>query len=96
MLARPPAGVVVHAESGVVRSLYDCPAIRLTPDGPAVRLIVATHPVTTTPHKIGKKRDGLIYELFVSTLPIPAFTARDVLDLYLHRGSFETVLADED
>lgn len=24
------------------------------------------------------------------------FTASDVLDLYLHRGSFETVLADED
>jgi hypothetical protein len=34
--------------------------------------------------------------LFVSTLPVPAFTASDVLDLYLHRGSFETVLADED
>src|SRR5215467_1024842 len=26
----------------------------------------------------------------------PAFTASDILDLYLHRGSFETVLADED
>jgi hypothetical protein len=26
----------------------------------------------------------------------PAFTSSDVLDLYLHRGSFETVLADED
>jgi hypothetical protein len=25
-----------------------------------------------------------------------AFSAKDVLDLYLHRGSFETVLADED
>lgn len=38
----------------------------------------------------------MVYELFVSTLPAPAFTASDVLDLYLHRGSFETVLADED
>ena len=38
----------------------------------------------------------MVYELFVSTLPSPAFTASDVLDLYLHRGSFETVLADED
>lgn len=28
--------------------------------------------------------------------PLRAFTASDVLDLYLHRGSFETVLADED
>jgi hypothetical protein len=82
--------------SGVVRSLYDCPHLHLTPDGPPVRLIITTHPVTTTPHKIGKKRDGLIYELFVSTLAAPAFTAKDVLELYLHRGSFETVLADED
>jgi hypothetical protein len=45
---------------------------------------------------IGVERDGTIYELFVSTLPSPAFTASDVLNLYLHRGSFETVLADED
>jgi hypothetical protein len=29
-------------------------------------------------------------------LPSPAFSAKDVLDLYLHRGSFETVLSDED
>ena len=29
-------------------------------------------------------------------LAAPAFSAKDVLDLYLHRGSFETVLADED
>ena len=45
---------------------------------------------------VGVERDGMVYELFVSTLPSPAFTASDVLDLYLHRGSFETVLADED
>jgi hypothetical protein len=38
----------------------------------------------------------MVYELFVSTLPFPAFTTSDVLDLYLHRGSFEAVLADED
>src|SRR5260370_41315539 len=33
-----------------------------------------------------------------SSRPCPhrAFTPADVLDLYLHRGSFETVLADED
>src|SRR2546430_17617787 len=28
--------------------------------------------------------------------PRRAFTASDVLDLYIHRGSFEAVLADED
>jgi hypothetical protein len=38
----------------------------------------------------------MVYELFVTKLTAPAFSAKDVLDLYLHRGSFETVLADED
>ena len=61
-----------------------------------MRLVVATHAITSSPPKIGIERDGMVYELFVSTLPSPAFTASDVLDLYLHRGSFETVLADED
>jgi hypothetical protein len=42
------------------------------------------------------ERAGVVYELFVSTLPSPAFSPADVLDLYLHRGSFEAVLADED
>jgi hypothetical protein len=46
--------------------------------------------------KVGVERDGMVYELFLSTLPSPAFTSSDVLDLYLHRGSFETALADED
>jgi len=37
-----------------------------------------------------------VYELFLTTAPQAAFTCADVLGLYLHRGSFETVLADED
>jgi hypothetical protein len=57
---------------------------------------LTTHAVTSSPADVGVERDGIVYELFVSTLPSPAFTASDVLDLYLHRGSFETVLADED
>jgi hypothetical protein len=62
----------------------------------SVRLVVATHPATSSSPVVGTERDGTVYELFVSTLPSPAFTASDVLNLYLHRGSFETVLADED
>lgn len=95
-LARPPDHVSTHPESGMTRALYDCPTIPLTPTGPEVRLVVATHAATSSPSKIGVERDNTVYELFVSTLPTPAFTASDVLDLYLHRGSFETVLADED
>ncbi len=80
----------------MTRALYDCPAVPLTPGGLEIRLVVATHTVTSSPPKIGIERDGTVYELFVSTLPSPAFTSSDVLDLYLHRGSFEMVLADED
>jgi hypothetical protein len=96
VLARPPVEICTHAESGAARALYDCPDIPLTAGGPRVRLIVASHPATSTRTSIGKKRDGMVYELFVTRLATPAFSAKDVLDLYLHRGSFETVLADED
>jgi hypothetical protein len=95
-LARPPASSCTHPASGMKRDLFDCPSIRLLPKGPAVRLLIATHPATDDPPNIGKARDGKIYELFVCTLLAPAATAKDVLDLYLHRGSFEPVLADED
>jgi hypothetical protein len=37
-----------------------------------------------------------VSELFLTTAPAEAFACPDVLDLSLHRGSFETVLSDED
>jgi len=96
VLSCPPAVRCTHPESGMIRELYDCPSIRLVRAGPCVRLVIATHPATDDPPKVGQQRDGVVYELFVSTLLAPAMTANDLLDLYLHRGSFETVLADED
>src|SRR5260221_4258964 len=95
-LARSPDQVSTHPESGMTRALYDCPAVPLTPAGPEVRLVVAIHDATSSSPVVGVERDGTVYELFVSTPPSPAFTASDVLDLYLHRGSFKTALADED
>jgi hypothetical protein len=38
----------------------------------------------------------VVYELFLTKLPQGAFTAADVVALYLHRGAFENALADED
>jgi hypothetical protein len=87
------------AESGICRALYDCPDQRLSPDGPLVRVIVATHPAPTKKKKkrqVGLIRDGVVYELFLTNLPQSAFTASDVVSLYLHRGAFETALEDED
>jgi hypothetical protein len=96
-LKEPPDTQTLHPESGAQRVLFDCPDVTLCPSVPSVRLVVATHP-TTSPSKppIGILRAGTVYELFLTTASQAAFTCADLLDLYLHRGSFETVLADED
>jgi hypothetical protein len=95
-LQSAPDAQVTHPESGTVRDLYDCLAVPLTPTGPVVRLLVATHPTGAHKPAIGVVRKETVYELFYTTLPPHAFTASDVLQVYLHRGSFETVLSDED
>jgi hypothetical protein len=87
---------VTHPESGAVRDLYDCRAVPLTSTGPVVRLLVATHPAGDHKPVVGVVRKETVYELFYTTLPPHASTASDVLQVYLHRGSFETVLSDED
>ncbi len=86
------------AESGICRALYDCPDQRLDESGPLVRVIVATHPAPKKQKKrrVGLIRDGVAYLLFLTNLPQSAFTASDVVSLYLHRGAFETALEDED
>jgi hypothetical protein len=96
-LRQPPDQHTSHPESGVSRALFDCPDLALLSSGPHVRLIIATHPTTSTAKPpIGVLRAGTVYELFLTTAPQDAFTCADVLDLYLHRGAFETVLTDED
>jgi hypothetical protein len=89
---------LLSAESGVCRELYDCPDQRLDESGPLVRVIVATHPAPKKQKKrrVGLIREGVVYELFWTNLPQSAFTAADIVSLYLHRGSFETALEDED
>src|SRR6266851_1578771 len=85
-----------RSESGLVRQLYDCPDVPVGPEGVRCRVVVATHPAAEKKSRIGHTRQGVVYELFFTHLPQDAFTASDVVALYLHRGAFETVLADED
>jgi hypothetical protein len=87
---------LTHPESGMVRALYDCPDLPLGPEGVQCRVVVATHPAGTVKNRIGVTRAGVVYELFLTNLPQSAFTAADVVALYLHRGAFENALADED
>ena len=95
-LQEPPDQQSTHPESGTSRSLFDCLDVPLTAPGPVVRMIIATHPASSSPPPIGVMRNGTVYEQFFTTVPQGAFTPADVLDLYLYRGSFETVLADKD
>jgi hypothetical protein len=92
----PPDQRQQRPESQMTRSLYDCPHIPVGPDGAPCRVVVATHPAGKKKSPIGVTRAGIVYELFFTNLPQHAFTARDVVELYLHRGAFEPLLADED
>jgi hypothetical protein len=85
-----------RSESDLVRQLYDCPDVGVGPEGVRCRVVVATHPAGETKSRIGHTRKGVVYELFFTQLPHEAFTASDVVALYLHRGAFEPILADED
>ena len=95
-LSLPPDQSFTRPESGMVRTLYDCPDLPLDASGKRYRIIVATHPAGAKKSRIGKTRDGMVYELFFTNLAPTAFTAADIVALYLHRGSFETALWDED
>ena len=94
-LALAADGELSHSESGTRRLLYDCAAVPL-PSGAVCRVIIATHPATTSKPAVGVSQDGVVHELFYTALPQEGFCAADVVKLYLHRGAFEQVLADED
>jgi hypothetical protein len=92
----PPDQVQQRPESQMVRRLYDCPDVLVGPEGVHCRVVVATHPATKQKSPVGVTRKGVVYEVFLTNLPQQGFTARDVVELYLHRGAFEPALSDED
>jgi hypothetical protein len=95
-LSLPPDQQFSRPESAFVRSLYDCPEVAVGPGEQRCRVVVATHPAGPKKPRVGVERNGIVYELFLTTLPQGAFTAADVVALYLHRGAFENALSDED
>ncbi len=92
----PPDQHLTHPESGTCRALYDCPDVPIGPKGELCRVVIATHPASAAKSRVGVEREGVVYELFLTRLPQDAFTATDVVALYLHRGAFENALSDED
>ena len=92
----PPISSSSGLQSQTVRSLYDCPEVPVGPEGVRLRVVVATHPAGTKKSRVGVTRAGIVYELFFTNLPQQAFTAADVVEVYLHRGADLPALADED
>jgi hypothetical protein len=92
----PPDQVQQRPDSKMARSLYDCPGVPVGAEGVLCRVVVATHPEGLKKGPVGVTRAGVVYELFFTNLPQQAVTASDVVEVYLHRGAFEPVLADED
>lgn len=92
----PPDQFQQRPESRVVRSLYDCPEVSVGAEGMSCRVVVATHPEGFKKSPVGITRAGIVYELFFTNLPQQAFTASDIIEVYLHRGAFEATLSDED
>lgn len=92
----PPDAHFSRPESPLVRTLYDCPDVPVGKTGCRCRVVVASHPALGKKSRIGHTRKGVVYELFFTHLPQDGFTASDVVALYLHRGAFEPMLADED
>jgi hypothetical protein len=92
----PPDQDQQRPESQIVRSLYDCGSVPVGTEGVLCRVVVATHQACRKKSKVGVTRAGIVYELFVTNLPQQAFSACDVVELYLHRGAFEPALSDED
>ena len=66
------------------------------PEDAPCRVVVATHPASKKKSPVGVTRAGVVYELFFTNLPQQAFTASDVVELYLHRSAFEPALSDAD
>lgn len=95
-LQASPDAVMTHPETGTQRARFDFPCLPVTAAGDSCRVVVATHPTSTQSAPVGEIRDQVVYELFFTALPVGAFTAPDVVNPYLHRGAFETVLSDED
>jgi hypothetical protein len=92
----PPDQIKPRPESQIVRSLYNCPEVPVGSEGVLCRVVVATHPAGNQKSPVGVTRSGVVYELFFTNLPQQAFTAADLVEVYLHRGAFEPALSDED
>jgi hypothetical protein len=80
-LSLPPDQQFSRPESAFIRTLYDCPDVPVGPGGQRCRVVVATHPAGSKKPRVGVERNGIVYELFLTTLPQGAFTSRSLMKI---------------
>lgn len=89
-------------DSPVTRELFDVPQVAWrNADGRVVlqaRVLITRSPLPPgmTKPAVGHLHEGFAYEVFVTDLPAEAFSAAEIVSLYLGRGLLEKTLADED
>ncbi len=102
-LGQPCDARVQHPETQVQRDLFDVGystdwRVPVPDRALTCRVIVARQPAPTRTEAVtsGKLRDGCVYELFLTTVPVQCLLVTEVVELYFQRGGFEQVLSDED
>lgn len=100
---RPCDGELQHPETRVRREVFEVgyltnwleplPGFDLT-----CRVVVTRRAAPADPEEVvvGKLIGSYVYELFLTSHPQQRLSARDIVELYHHRGAFEQVLSDED
>jgi len=97
-LAHPPTACMTRLNTAEMVELFDGGWLPMGEGLPQARVIVTRHPAPESGKlvRVGKRIEGWVYELFITTLGADGFLVEDILDLYHGRGAFEAVLADED
>lgn len=98
-LAQTPAQRWQHPETKVAREVFelgfldDCWSGYTQP----IRVVVMRSPLKPDQKpRIGIRMGDYAYELVLTSIPVHALNAVDIVSLYLGRGGFEKSLADED
>jgi hypothetical protein len=99
-----PTGCWRDPDTGVEREVFDVGILENWPTAKtetgtttAFRLMVTARTLQEGEEvRIGKRKAGRVWELFITTLPQQGFTGVDILNLYLGRGLLENCLRHED
>lgn len=98
-LAQTPAQPWQHPETKVAREVFELGFLDDSCSGytQPIRVVVMRSPLKPDQKpRIGIRMGDYAYELVLTSIPVHALNAVDIVSLYLGRGGFEKSLGDED